>query len=340
MPDTPLLSSTSEQPITGAPRPGPIHFSLNGAPEDARPDMYREFFGRSVFRLDVERLDNVPFEVDVTLQALPGLHMFSGKVHGSRNRRTREFIADNIDDYGLMVNLGGPYQVTQGERELVLEEGEATLVCLSEVCSFAHLPPGDVLALRFPRARFAPLVTRIDDCVLRRIPRDTRALRLLMDYIGIARDEQVVASRELPSLIVSHIYDLIALAVGATRDAEEIAQGRGMRAARLRAIKQDIAANLEHGDLSVAELAARHGCTPRFIQRLFESEGTTFTDYVVTQRLARVHRMLTDPRNANEKIAAIAYDSGFSDLSYFNRAFRQRYGETPSDVRAATLAVN
>ncbi|RVC16943.1 AraC family transcriptional regulator, partial [Mesorhizobium sp. M7A.F.Ca.AU.002.02.1.1] len=28
---------------------------------------------------------------------------------------------------------------------------------------------------------------------------------------------------------------------------------------------------------------------------------------------------------------------GFNDLSYFNRAFRRRYGATPSDVRAAAL---
>ena len=124
-------------------------------------------------------------------------------------------------------------------------------------------------------------------------------------------------------LVVAHIYDLMAVTVGATRDAAETAQGRGLRAARLHAIKQDIARNLDQADLSVAALAVRHGCTPRFIQRLFESEGTTFTEYVLAQRLARAHRMLTDPRRAGEKISTIAFDAGFGDVSYFNRAFRQ-----------------
>ena len=335
MRDLTLLSSTSEQPLAGSACSTPIRFSLNDAPERARPDMYREFFGRSLFRIDVEPLGDVPFEADMTLQALPGLHMLSGKVHGSRNRRTRQFIADNIDDFGLMVNLGGPYQITQGTREIVLEDGEATLVCLSEICSFAHRPPGDVLALRFPRVRFAPLVNGLEDYVLQRIPRDTHALRLLRDYVDIARDAQTLASRELPSLIVSHIYDLIAMSIGAMRDAAEVAQGRGVRAARLRAIKQDIEANLERADLSVKTLALRHRCTARFVQRLFESEGTTFTDYVLAQRLARAHRILNNPRRADEKIASVAYEAGFCDLSYFNRAFRQRYGETPSGVRAA-----
>jgi AraC-like DNA-binding protein len=29
----------------------------------------------------------------------------------------------------------------------------------------------------------------------------------------------------------------------------------------------------------------------------------------------------------------IAFDAGFGDLSYFNRVFRQRYGDTPSGIR-------
>jgi AraC-like DNA-binding protein len=63
-------------------------------------------------------------------------------------------------------------------------------------------------------------------------------------------------------------------------------------------------------------------------------EGTTFTDYVLGQRLARAHRRLIDPRRDGEKISAVAFDSGFGDVSYFNRVFRRHYGAAPSDVRA------
>jgi AraC-like DNA-binding protein len=68
---------------------------------------------------------------------------------------------------------------------------------------------------------------------------------------------------------------------------------------------------------------------------LFEAEGTTFSQYVLGQRLALAHRLLTDPRDARSTITAIAFDAGFGDLSSFNRAFRRAYGATPSDVRAA-----
>jgi AraC-like DNA-binding protein len=67
-------------------------------------------------------------------------------------------------------------------------------------------------------------------------------------------------------------------------------------------------------------------------------EGTTFTEYVLSQRIVRARRMLTDPRLAGEKISTVAYDCGFADLSYFNRAFRRHCGAAPSDVRALGYA--
>jgi AraC-like DNA-binding protein len=45
--------------------------------------------------------------------------------------------------------------------------------------------------------------------------------------------------------------------------------------------------------------------------------------------------MLTSPRHAGDAISTIAYATGFADLSNFNRAFRQHYGCTPSDVRGS-----
>jgi AraC-like DNA-binding protein len=191
-----------------------------------------------------------------------------------------------------------------------------------------------VLALKVPYAALTPLVADMEDCYLRRIPAGTPALRLLRDYVDILRSEQNLSSCDLQHMVVAHVYDLMAIAIGATPDAAHAAQDGGVRAARLHAIKLDIADSLRQVDLSVTALAARHGCTPRSVQRLFETEGTTFTEYVLSQRLAKAQRMLLDPRRAADKISAVAYDCGFGDVSYFNRMFRRQFGAVPSAVRA------
>ena len=67
--------------------------------------------------------------------------------------------------------------------------------------------------------------------------------------------------------------------------------------------------------------------------KLFESEGTTYSAYVLAQRQARVHRKLSDPRFNARTISSLAFDAGFRDLSHFNHAFKRRYGVTPTDVR-------
>jgi len=159
-------------------------------------------------------------------------------------------------------------------------------------------------------------------------------LRLLSGYADLVTATVEAMSPDVHRAAETHVRDLLALAIGATRDGAEVARGRGLRAARLRAIEADIETNLG-GDLSPRALAARHGVSPRYVHKLFEGEGTTLSRYVLGKRLACVHRALSDPRLAACSIAGLAYDTGFGDLSTFNREFRRRYGATPSDVRAS-----
>jgi AraC-like DNA-binding protein len=89
-----------------------------------------------------------------------------------------------------------------------------------------------------------------------------------------------------------------------------------VRAARLQAIKAEIMASLRSDTLSIAAIAARHGISPRYVHMLFESEGTTFSEFVLGHRLASAHRMLRDPRYLSHSITAIAFACGFVDLSH------------------------
>ncbi len=106
-----------------------------------------------------------------------------------------------------------------------------------------------------------------------------------------------------------------------------------LHAVRLRAIKSDIADNLRQQGLSIHGVASRHGVSAAYVRRLFAAEGTTFSHYVLQQRLAAAHLMLGDASMADRSISAIAFEVGFGNVASFSRAFRRRYGMKPAALR-------
>jgi AraC-like DNA-binding protein len=313
---------------------GPVRFAFDDCPEEQRPTLLRECFARVGVHYDFSAPRDAPFHVDLALNPFPGLLVGVGRLQAMRRRGTRELAAQMSDDAALLVNLKGTHRIEQRNQDIVLGEGEAAFTSCSDVSTIVHGDASEMLVLRLPKSGVAPLVDRLDDGWARRIPCEVPALRLLCSYLTLAWDDQTRAGPDVQRSVVTHVYDLLALMMSAGRDTVAMAQARGVRAARLHALKQDIGRHLDRLDLSVAALAQRHGCTPRLVQRLFEQEGSTFTEYVLAERLGRAYQMLADPRRRAEKISTVAFDCGFADVSYFNRAFRRRYGAAPSDVRA------
>ena len=102
----------------------------------------------------------------------------------------------------------------------------------------------------------------------------------MSNYVEGLAAEPALNDPDFARLFVAQIYDLAAVILGATREAGEIAKGRGLRVARLRSIKADITGNLANATLSVEAVAVRQRVSPRYIQILFEEEGTTFSQCV------------------------------------------------------------
>jgi AraC-like DNA-binding protein len=310
-----------------------IRFSTNSLPERDRLPYLREAIGRSIIGVDIEPHGNSPVEWTTLLQPFEDLLVTSGRTSAITSRRTRSLLADGRDDLLFQINLSGVCLPSQIGRECRLDAGAAVLMSCSDVGELHRLCPTRYLTLFIPRRRLSAMAVNPEDAVARPIPADTEALSLLVDYVKTALRKHRLTSPLIRQLFTTHVHDLVALAVGATPETTEVVHDRGLRAARLSAIKSDIIRQLDNEGLSVTGVAERRGVTPRYVQMLFESEGTTFTEYVIAQRLARAYRMLADPSLRNRTTSAIAFEVGFGNLSYFNRVFRRQFGMTPSDVR-------
>jgi AraC-like DNA-binding protein len=302
-------------------------------PAHSRVESWREVLSRKLMLADVRPLDENPFHAEAYMRALPGVRFGWGTFSPSLHTRGREIVAHDNDDYFFLLNLGGRFVTAQRQQEVSLTAGEAALLSCSELGSFVRPETGKILALRLPGAAVDALVPDAMDRLARAIPKESESLRLLARYAHALDDSQSLATVELRRLAVRHLYDLIALSLGTSQEAGEQANTRTLAAVRFASIRNYASANLGRADLSVGEVAQRHRISPRQVQRLFESTGMTFSEFLQRGRLARVYLTLTDPAAARRSIGEIVLACGFSDISHFNRAFRRRYGASPSEVR-------
>jgi AraC-like DNA-binding protein len=157
-------------------------------------------------------------------------------------------------------------------------------------------------------------------------------VELANTYLRILQEKAVLGTPELRQTVVSHIHDLAALTLGANRAGTEDGLS-AVAGARLAAALGHIAESLTEPGLTVAAVARRQGVSPRYLQRLLEASGTSFTAHVNELRLQRVFALLTKAHARGHRISDIALEAGFSDISNFNRLFRSRFGDTPSGIR-------
>ncbi|TIT00021.1 AraC family transcriptional regulator [Mesorhizobium sp.] len=301
-----------------------LHFSTRELAPGKRLQALRELFNRAV-RLNI---DTEPGRaVEMQMHVAPGLRratMLSPLT--AHLTRPAPMLADGEDTICLMMKTSGHMALAQGRREGVPAIGDGVLLVYREPVEL-HFVDTTYLSVRVPFTALAGLAN-VEAAAARCIPATTEALSLLRGYVAGLPDR--FADPQLARLCATHVYDLIALAIGATEEGREIACQRGVRAARLQAIKADL---VRDAALHIDELAARQGISPRYVQMLFEEAGTTFSDFAVEQRLDAARTMLTSPRYASWSVTELAFEAGFGDLSHFNRRFKRRFLMTPSEMR-------
>ena len=316
--------------VTSTPDYTVVRFSSRALPEDGRGKALEELHERGLLPTKFIHYGNAAPRVDLVNRTMPGLRILTASYTSVR----REGVRQEGDLLYLCMTLSGTTVGSRGGREMVLSDGDAVLMTNEEAAWTMTSPSSAKIAgIRVPRSAIAPLVPKLENATMRRITKDTSGLRLLRKYLDLVADDEALTAPASQRLIISHFYDLVALALGASGDAKALAADRTVGAVRLAAIKADIVANLDDGNLNATMVATRNRVTVRYLHKLFESEGITYSEFVLGQRLARAYHNLRNPLHSRRAISTIAFELGFNDLSYFNRVFRRRYNATPSDVR-------
>lgn len=306
--------------------------AIAGSPQS---HVLREMFGRGYINVDFEFFGEHQ-RLDAFLWELPGISIGSGSLSPAVSR-THDSSREN-DDLVLAGGFGPKGSIECRGREASSGDGTSVLYRKCDPMAGYNQAGWVPRIVSIRKGLLEDRIADLDDQVMRPLFGSDPVMRLLDAYLPLACTTSVMHSPALAQAAALHVSDLIVLAVGGRRDAVYNASQRGLAQARLAVIRHWITRRHSDPTLTIDRVARAHAVSPRTIQADFQREGSSFSTFLLGVRLRAVHDQLIDRALTAVPISALAYGAGFSDLSYFNRRFREHYGCTPSDARSRVPA--
>jgi AraC family transcriptional activator of tynA and feaB len=243
---------------------------------------------------------------------------------------------DASENYFLILQEEGRAMMSQNDGSTMLHPGDMMLIdsaCPSQFTFFGSY--SRQLSLHLPRAemhaRFGYDLIRGGISLPRTDPTTMALCAVLGKVIGPVTPNPA-SSVYLREAVFGLIGAMLHERSGSEGFAGIDSDLSGARA--LAAGQAYIDAHYRNPDLTIQDMACDLGMSPRQLQRAFAAMGETPTRYLLVKRLEHARREL-EARQSGQRgglISTIAYEAGFSDLSYFQRCFRKAFGASPKEL--------
>lgn len=235
----------------------------------------------------------------------------------------------------LMLHIEGDAISFRHSRSFDARPGTLVLLDSSECLETEQQGECTALSIAVPAGQFGSQLPIVRSALLSPVDGNHGAASLLRDFLtGLWREQAYLEVADAPQLL-STLIRLVGLAFRNIAPApaftsQAVAKHYGR-------VKRLIESELSNPDLSLAVIAQRLGISVSYLNVILRQAGTSYRQLVGDGRLERCRAMLADPVHAHSSITAIAFDSGFQDLSHFSRRFSQRFGTSPRAFRAEAL---
>ncbi|MFJ7271400.1 helix-turn-helix domain-containing protein [Streptomyces sp. NPDC099050] len=197
---------------------------------------------------------------------------------------------------------------------------------------------GEAIVLQMPRPAVALRADRVDRLLARSLAADRGSGAILADFLRTllthgprCRPEEL---RGMGAIALDLATACLARQLGDLGEAP--AEARAQET--LQRIHRFIDNNLGDPRLTPQMIADRHSMSLRGLYALFADQPRSVAARIRESRLERAHADLTRGGTRGRPVQAIAARWGFSSATAFSRAFREAYGITPTEHRAASPA--
>ncbi|GAA1188111.1 helix-turn-helix domain-containing protein [Pseudonocardia alaniniphila] len=190
-------------------------------------------------------------------------------------------------------------------------------------------------SMRFSRELLPLRTAELTEGCARSMDPSAPAMRMLSAYLD--RLFEVADELTTPQRLDAGRAAIEMLAMALRGVTPSVPGGDGPEGLLLEMMRTHVREHLTDPHLRVEELARRHHVSVSHAYTLFERIGTTPGAYLREERLLAAQAMLSGREHDRRTISAISAAAGFLDLRTFERAFRRRFGTTPSSWRSEHL---
>ena len=311
---------------------GKICFATRDLVEGGRASFVCDFYGRAFMGFELSPLDDTDFDIDVSVVRLGTVAVAHGSI--SPLTATRACAPAANRSANLLLGMADS-DFTATDADSVAHEiraGSILFMPLDQTFTWTVPEVSTITAIHLDRAALLSHLPGLEFDGVRCISAETPGSNLLFSYVKALHQSEGV-SADAAALISRQILDLTAFVIGRTSNSDESDGSAGVRRGRFLAAKRDVSKHFHDPTLSIHDVATRQNVTSRYLQILFEENGTTFTNYLQGIRLDFAHERLRQAKSPI-RILDIALEAGFAELSTFNRLFRKRFGNTPSSFKS------
>jgi AraC-like DNA-binding protein len=165
-----------------------------------------------------------------------------------------------------------------------------------------------------------------------RVCGDRGAGHLMINMIGTLAADIDTLAQESAAAVADSVAQILIAGLSALPAARRPAVSQ-LTAYHREQIKDLVRQRLRDPEFGVAEIAARLRMSPSTVHRVWGGEACSLSDWIWSQRLDSARRDLCDPALGARSISEIAFACGFNDAAHFSRAFRNRFGCAPRELR-------
>lgn len=303
--------------------------STFGIPPAARLAFWNEIVSEAFDDIVVDA--GPGFEGAVAMRRIGGIEFARVESGAAEVRRLRPLCGGPGALFKIHLQERGCGVSRQDRREAALRPGAFTLCDASQPYSLEFSSFNQMMVLRFPAE---PLLARIEDpdrYIGQVMESHVGANRILTSFLRSVWENEDVGA-EFEEAVPGIVFDMLA---GAFKARNDLCGNGDHVSDRSKCIRAYIDAHISDPALRASTVARATGVSNRSMQMIFAKSGMTVTEYIVMQRLKLAAARLL---NGAVNITELAYDVGFSDLTYFSKSFKRRFGVSPRGYCALTPA--